>query len=249
MASTDLIVPGDESPYALLRMDGNDALDLIKDALGGDSLSVRDLDRIKVPSGGGVAWEIPSLDGTEVTKSLKGVIIHKATRRVFWDRPYGEEVDDDDENGGKPACQSYDGDHGIGNPGGDCATCPLNEWESAENGKGKACRESRQLFILTEGEMLPITLTIPPGSLGAFREYTLRCLKSQKPMGSLVTEFTLDTAVGGKDGKTKFSKVQFARAGELAPEAVARVKAFENALMPAILASAEPRRDETEDGS
>lgn len=241
--STDLIVPGPASPYALLRMDGNKAVSIIKDALGGDTLSIRDLDRIKVPSGGGTVWEVPSLDGDRAEKELNGVIIHKAPRRVYWDKPYGAEDDDGD---GKPACQSQDGEYGVGTPGGACSACPLNEWETAENGKGKACRETRQLFILTEGELLPISVTVPPASLGAFREYTLRLLKSQLSTSDVVTKLTLSKETAKDNDKIKFSKILFARSANLDPDAIARIKAYEQALMPAITAASRVERDEVE---
>lgn len=241
--ATDLIVPGDDSPYALLRMNSGEAVSIIKDALGGDSLTVRDLDRIKVPSGGGVVWEIPSLDGDRAEKELLGVIIHKGTRRVYWETEYGVE---DDEGDGLPACRSDDGEIGIGVPGGQCDICPLNEWESADNGRGKACRETRQLFILTEGELLPIAVTVPPASLGAFREYTLRLLKAQLTITSVVTRLSLTKETARDNDKIKFSKINFARAANLSPDAIERVRAYEQALMPAINASSRIERDETD---
>lgn len=240
--SQELIVPGDDSPYALLRMNAGEAVTIIKDALGGDTLSIRDLDRIKVPSGGGTVWEIPSLDGERAEKELNGVIIHKATRRVYWDKAYGEEDVDGD---GKPACQSNDGDFGVGTPGGSCSSCPLNEWETAENGKGKACRETRQLFVLTENDLLPIAITVPPASLGAFRDYILRLLRAQLSASDVVTRLTLKKETAKDNDKIKFSKIEFARAANLGPDAVSRIKAYEQALMPAITATT-VTRDETD---
>ena len=38
-----------------------------------------------------------------------------------------------------------------------CASCPMNKWGSAGDGrKGKACREKRLLLVLRDGEALPV---------------------------------------------------------------------------------------------
>jgi hypothetical protein len=49
----------------------------------------------------------------------------------------------DKKEGGGILCRSEDMVNGIGEPGGKCATCPLNQFGSAKNGegKGKACTE------------------------------------------------------------------------------------------------------------
>lgn len=47
----------------------------------------------------------------------------------------------------------------------DCAACPLNQWGSADEGKGKACKEMRRLVLLVNGWVAPTLLTLPPTSI------------------------------------------------------------------------------------
>lgn len=47
----------------------------------------------------------------------------------------------------------------------DCASCPLNQWGSADEGNGKACKEMRRLVLLVNGWVAPALLTLPPTSI------------------------------------------------------------------------------------
>jgi len=51
-----------------------------------------------------------------------------------------------------------------------CSDCPFDEWGSALNGGGKACREHRLLAVTTVNADLaePMLLRVPPTSLSAF---------------------------------------------------------------------------------
>jgi hypothetical protein len=228
MASTDLVPVGDDSPFALLRMDDGDARDLLADALGGDSLAFKDLDRIKVPSGGGTNWEVPTLAGDVAMKEIEGVIIERASRRAYW--PYTVEDRPDDADG-KPDCQSYDGKIGVGDPGGDCSLCPFNEFGSdIKGGPGKACKETRQLFILTKDDLLPLVLTIPPASLANVKAYFLRLLRAQRTVDSVVTKVSLEKVKNSRN--TAFSKVTLTAGEFLTDDARARVKAYSAILAP-----------------
>lgn len=227
---TEIVPAGDDSPFALLRMDATEASDLLRDALGGDSLSISDLDRVKVPSGGATNWEVPSLEGEVAVKEITGVIIHRATRRSYW--PYTME-DRPDDSDGRPVCQSYDGDTGIGDPGGDCAVCPFNEYETdIKGGPGKACKETRQLFVLTENDILPLVVTIPPASLANVKNYFLRLLRAQLMPSDVVTRIGLERLENSR--KTKFARVTLTTGGRLSPEAKARLRAYATQLAPAM---------------
>jgi len=57
-----------------------------------------------------------------------------------------------------------------------CSICPMNEWKSASNGKGKACRNSRLLAILpADPDLIPDhpmwTISVPPTSIRRFDDY------------------------------------------------------------------------------
>jgi hypothetical protein len=237
-----LIEPGDDSPYAVLRQDPNDLRELLADALGGETLAFKDLDRIKVPSGGGTTWEIPTLNGEVATKEIRGVIIHRATRRSYWPTPLEDRGDDDD---GRPDCASVDGRVGIGNPGGDCASCPMNEWNSdIKGGPGKACKETRQLFVLTENDLLPLAITIPPGSLAGAKDYFMRLLRAQLSPTDVVTVISLSKQQNA--AKINFARVEFTAAERLSPEARNRVKEYATAMRPAMELAAMVKQDEVE---
>lgn len=238
--STELVPLGDDSPFALLRMQQNDATSLLKDALGGESLSISDLDRVKVPGSGGLSWEVPTLEGDIATKEIEGVIIQRATRRAYWPYPMEERPDDDD---GRPVCQSNDGEVGIGDPGGDCSLCPFNEFGTdIKGGPGKACKETRQLFVLTKNDILPLVLVVPPGSLANVKAYFIRLLRAQLSPQDVVTSISLERAKNGNN--VAFSKVTFKAGERLTPEASQRVREYTAAMAPAMEHAARVEQDE-----
>lgn len=233
---TDLVIAGGESNFLALRMDQNEVLDMIEETLGGETLQPQDLDRVKVPSGGGTTWEVPTLDGDEATKVIEGVIVDAVTRRAYWSKPY-------DGSNESPECFSNDGKVGTGDPGGICNGCPFNEFESAANGVGKACKETRQVFVLLEDSLIPIVVTVPPASLTNLKQYRLRLLRGQRSLLSQTTKITLSKEKNSTG--IEYSEVVFARGRDLDPEAVAQMKAYQAMLKPAVDAIG-VHRDEVE---
>lgn len=63
-----------------------------------------------------------------------------------------------------------------------CATCPYNNWRSAQQGEGKACREKRLILFLPDGWQLPITITAPPTSIRDVDSFTSRMWTQRKPL-------------------------------------------------------------------
>ena len=106
-----------------------------------------------------------------------------------------------------PDCGSYDGITGVGNPGGVCATCPLNQFGSGENG-GKACKNKRRIYVLREGELIPILLVLPTGSMKEFSVYIKRLLAKGKKSNSVVTKFSLKKVTNASG--IAYSQAQFA---------------------------------------
>ena len=51
-------------------------LEAVKENIGNDRITDRDLDRITVPLGGGLNWTVPTLSGEDSAKSLDGIIVH-----------------------------------------------------------------------------------------------------------------------------------------------------------------------------
>ena len=98
---------------------------------------------------------------------------------------------------------------------GDCGTCPLNQYGSGKNG-AKACKNRRRLYLLREGDIFPVILSLPTGSLKAFTRYLMRVIPKYKNSNAVVTKFTLKKAVSGTG--MSYSQAQFAVERALSPE-------------------------------
>ncbi|MCM1439360.1 MAG: hypothetical protein NC131_09210 [Roseburia sp.] len=197
-------------------------------------------DRVKLPSGGGTAFEIPSAesDESEMAKDITGVIVYNHPAFACYHEKY---------TGGNnpPDCGSFDGVTGIGTPGGACAACPYNKFGSGE-GQSKLCKNKRMLYILREGELFPITLSLPTGSLKSFSNYVKNQLSRGRKLNQVVTKITLKKATNTSG--IAFSQAVFAFERMLTAEertAVASVsetvKAYAANLTPASLIDDEPQ--------
>ena len=98
-------------------------------------------------------------DGT-TEKTLTGTIMFHHKARGYWEVE-GQQL---------PTCSSMDGITGTDETGEQhsCATCPFNAWGSGKDGRGKACKEMRWIYVLQEGEIIPSRISLPPTSLGQF---------------------------------------------------------------------------------
>lgn len=169
-------------------------------------------DRLKIPAGGALYFELPLDDpeNPETLKEVKGVILHHHALNSFYKDKY---------TGGSnpPDCGSYDGKIGEGTPGGQCAKCPLNQFGSGENGSGKACKNKRRIYLLREGDIFPILLTLPTGSLKEFTNYIAkRIVAKGKRSFEVVTKVTLKKAVNS--GGITYSQAVFSIDRDLKPE-------------------------------
>ena len=186
-----------------------------------DGLSMS-FSRIKIPSGGGKFFEIPTddPDNPESATTLEGVILHHHAHCAYW--PVSNEDDEDN----KPLCSSYDGKVGIGEPGGACATCQLNTFGTAAKGAGKACKNMRVIYLLRSGEYLPIQINLPPTSIKPFKDFYSKAfaLRRRAPYGSIVR-------IGLKqesNGKEDYSVATFRRIADFSGEKLLQVKAYAN---------------------
>lgn len=145
-------------------------------------------DRIKIPAGGGISYEVPGDDPSspDTVKEFKAVILyHHPIHSYYKDKFTG--------GSNPPDCGSMDGKFGITADTGECiecSQCAYAKFGSGENG-GMACKQKRRVYILREGEILPLILTIPTGSLREFTKYVTRLLQKGKKTNSVVTKFTL----------------------------------------------------------
>ena len=176
--------------------------------------------RIKIPAGGTLQFEIPSDDpeNPDYAKTLVGVILSNHPNNAYW--PEGSEYDDS----ATPLCSSVDGKQGIGEPGGSCASCALNQFGSAAEGNGKACKNMRVLYLLRSGEFMPLQVTLPPTSLKPFREFMNQSflLRRRATYGSVV-QIGLKKMNNGKDD---YSVATFRRLYDFSGEELAQIRQF-----------------------
>jgi hypothetical protein len=170
-------------------------------------------ERIKIPAGGGVAFEVPgdALDSPDTVKEFEAVILYHQPINTYYKNKY-------DGSNNPPDCGSMDGKLGLSSEGElvECASCPFSKFESAEDGKGKACKQKRRLFLLREGEFLPIILTLPTGSLGEYSKYIMRVMGKGKKSNAIVTKFSLKKAQNS--GGITYSQAVFSIVRELSTE-------------------------------
>ena len=212
--------------FMALQSDATNVLQTIKENIGNDRITDRDLDRIVVPLGGGLNWTVPTLEGEDSEKSLDGIIVHWTAPRAYW--ATGMDV------GGNtpPDCSSHDGEIGYGNPGGDCFICPLNQWGSAEGGSGKACKEKRMLFLLRASDLLPIVIQAPSTSIQPIKKYLLRLASQGLPYWSVLTSLSLEK--GSNGAGIAFSRISPKSAGPIPEEQRGILAEYVQAIKPII---------------
>lgn len=153
--------------YALMQRDVTTMLAQIQENLDGEKLSQWDLPRIKIPAGGGLSWEIPSISGVDSTREIVGIPVFQTMMRSYW-------IDPEPVEGTPPDCSSPDAKIGFGDPGGNCEDCPLAQFGSAHNGRGQACKLRRMLFVLRENDTIPVLISLPPTSVKPWRNFLLQ---------------------------------------------------------------------------
>ncbi len=127
---------------------------------------------------------------------LEGVVIDFVTANLFYDGPY------DRDNPAPPACFAIGPEPSLLVPSPNspakqsdtCSGCPNNQFGSASNGKGKACKNTRLIAFIPLTEDAPIwIMSVPPTSIKAFDQYahTLATKHKTVPLG-VVTQITLD---------------------------------------------------------
>ena len=142
-------------------------------------------ERIKMPSGETTLYQLPAdnPEEPEFAKEFSAVILHHHPIRAYFSQKFNGAAN-------PPDCGSLDAVKGFGNPGGDCKSCIYNEYNSGDNGS-KACKERHRLYLLREGEMFPVILSLPTGSLKELSRYLMRLLTRGHKSSEVVTKFTL----------------------------------------------------------
>jgi hypothetical protein len=117
----------------------------------------------------------------------------------------------------------------VGDPGGKCADCPFAEYESATTpdgkpGKGQACKEMKQLFILRGDSLLPQVVSLPPTSLKAARRFFNWMMGQGVPHAKALIAITLERAENAQ--KKPYGRAVFDLVRRLEPEEVKRAMQF-----------------------
>jgi hypothetical protein len=173
-------------------------------------------EQIKIPIGGVTSFEFPgeTPEQTETVKEFSAVILYHHPMRAYYKEKY---------TGGNnpPDCGSMDGATGMGEPGGVCEHCVYDQFGTGENG-AKACKERRRLYLLLDGEIFPMILSLPTGSLRDFSRYLMRVLPKYQASNAVLTHFSLVKATN--KGGIVYTKVAFRMERALTAEELAVIE-------------------------
>lgn len=237
MANTDLVKV---EKYAAMQQDLDELVTTIRANVGNQQLSEFDLDRIKIPTGAGKAWTVPTLEGDTITQELQGVIVHWKDTRAYWKVPF-----DQSGGGGPPDCSSPDAELASGDPSPGrapadeqsgllvCARCTNSQFGSdpRDESNAQACNHIRQLFLLTPEDLIPLVVSLPPTSVRPSMQYFLRLSRKGIPYYGVVTRIGLEQDQSGTG--IKFSKATFSMAAQLEGEQAERVRLYAEQMRPA----------------
>lgn len=213
----DIVVPTEDNFPALASADTlTDVLGMLTDNVGEDGISLFDLPKIKMPTGGATAFEIPpEFAGEEPTteRKIQVVLAHWQPVRTLF--PIPEEGEPT--LGELPLCTAADGKHpdpgGLFADGGErvaanplpvlpdgskgrrsCANCPMSRFGSHPKAgrKGQACQDRRLMFVLRTDDLLPTLLNVPPTSIVNLRQTMIRLTtKYRVHYSSMILELSL----------------------------------------------------------
>lgn len=194
--------------------------------------------KIKIPSGGGTAYEVQGDDDddTDPMKAITGVVVFTHRLSGYWPNAYGSSNNPEDK---LPTCASMDGKTGIvqiGERAGEvvtCETCPWNQYgtardQSGNQARGKACKNMRRLYILMDGDPNLYLLTVPPTSIKDVNKQLAKILASGTPYTSMIVGFTLEKAQNNNG--VAYSKVVVKKKGLLPQDAAAQVLQLRNQI-------------------
>jgi len=187
--------------------------------VGDAGLSQFDFDIVKVPSGGGLSWQVPNIDGNiEEVKEITGIMVHWTQARAFYRMEFtGEST--------PPDCHSDDCIVGIGDPGGSCLTCGYAQFGSdPKSGRGQACNLNRFLFIMRPDTFLPIVVKVPPTSVRIMKQFSTRLTSQKLPFYGVELSLTLKQAQN-KSG-IKYSEIVPAVKRKLEPEEIKQIAVY-----------------------
>ncbi len=142
-------------------------------------------------------------EGEDLGEAIEAIVIDSVIVNKYFDAPYVEGVQS------APACAAIGRDLETMKPydnapakgAESCAACPLNEYESAANGRGKACANRRRLIVMLMQDIEKVgykeaplyTLELSPTALRPWARY-VRAIQRQHgvPPIACITAFACD---------------------------------------------------------
>jgi hypothetical protein len=185
--------------------------------IGSGGITEFDLPKITIPTGGGLAFTVPTLEGETTVPELVGVIVFTRDTRTYYKTGIEEGG-----GGNPPDCSSTNGLIGIGKPGGNCSTCPLSKF--GDDDEKPACKRGKQLFMLRGDEMLPSVFQIPTTSAKEVQKYLVKLTASGIPYQQALTAVSLERAKSASGIAYAVAKLAFVR--RLTAEETAAAKAY-----------------------
>ena len=227
--------------YEVLNNDISELPDIFAANLGeGGEVNEFDLDRVGIPTGGGLSWTVPDLNGEpDSVKELVGVVILHGNKRVYWEGTF------DEAGGGPPDCSSNDGASGYGRIEADgelgvraCSSCPKSQWGSLNptdpDDNRQACSARKSVYLIRPTDMLPLVLDLAPTSVRAFNRFMLRLTSRGIPSYKAVVRLGLTQ----ESGPPKYSVVKPSLESVLSDEEAAGMKAVADSLRPYFMRTA-----------
>lgn len=242
---TDITKADDDAALALAArypaVSGDtEVIETLEENLGGE-ISESMLTVIRMPTGGGSMWEIPTPFGdSEITKTIECVVIGQLLRRGFWPTEFGK-----GETGAAPVCTATAASAsklvGIADttaltehpdakalkvaPGGPCSACPYGQFGSHPSGDNRQwCRASRVLMVLRPGNILPTIVRLPGTSDSAFTNYAFALVNAGKKLSAVVTTIGIERKVSA--GGVDYSVATFTASEVLPPEMAAAMATY-----------------------
>ncbi|MCM3746563.1 hypothetical protein M3223_04260 [Paenibacillus pasadenensis] len=207
--------------------DRDEMMELMQDMEG----VTPEFQRVKFPAGGALAFDLKDESGEDVAISdLQGVIIDRHAVNVYYKSAFtgGNEA---------PDCTAADGKIGRAAEGApvpwaggcqECATCPFNQF--GPNNEPKPCKNQERLYLLREGDIFPVIITVPPTSRKPLNSYLSGLMNKLKPAHAVVTSIKLKKEVS--NGGIKYSSGVFTKVKDLTKDEAKAIKAYGEQLRP-----------------
>lgn len=217
-----------------------DEMTALLNECGINGVSIFDLEKVKFPSREEIEWSVPDINeksGYRRVEEIEGVIVNFKDTRSYWTSDYDTNPDQ------PPDCHSDDCRVGqievdakwpdnntefSGPPTGNCNTCQYAKYESDPKGVGQACKKMRNLFVVLPDKMLPVILSVGPGSFRDTEKFFYKLMSAATVPSSVIVGLSLFTS-SSKTG-VKYPKLKLRIIERLSTEMVEKISAYREAI-------------------